>query len=175
MSKFLRPGYFDQCLIATKTLSNYSVVSNDAPEMQTPSLALKIGHVLTKVAGLERGSAAKTKDISTFEDLRYFIDLIETEWSTRISKVALNSMAENNFRKVEILTLTADLIKLRTILKDNLHSLIPKLRCEKSLPIWRELAENTQVYSIVFNRRLVSEISKITIEQFESRIVGDTD
>ena len=175
LSKFLRPGYFDQCLIATKTLSNYAVGSNDAPEMQTPSLALKIGHALTKVAGLERGSAARNKDKSTVEDLRSFIDLIETEWSTRISKVALNTMAENNFRKIEILPLTADLVKLRTILKDNLHSLLPKLRCEKTLPIWRELAENTQVYGIVFNRRRVSEICKITIEQFESRIVGGTD
>ena len=162
LSHFLRPGTFDQCLMATKALSNYSVGNEDAPEMQTPSLALKIGHALTNVAGLERGAAARVKDKSTVDDLRSFIDLIETEWSTRISKVALNTMAENNYNKIELLPLTADLVKLRTEVKGSIHSLVGKLRHHTTVQTWRELAENTQVGATVFNRRRVSEISKIT-------------
>ena len=115
------------------------------------------------------------KDKSTVDDLRSFIDLIETEWSTRISKVALNTMAENNYNKIELLPLTADLVKLRTEVKGSIHSLVGKLRHHTTVQTWRELAENTQVGATVFNRRRVSEISKIKIEQFDKRIVGATD
>ena len=174
MSKFLCPECFDQCVMATKSLSNYKLGEENAPEMQTPSVALKVGYALTKVAGLERGAAARTKDKSRLEDLRSFIDLIETEWSTRISKVALNTMAENNYKKIELRPLTADLIKLRTHLKDSLNFLIPKVRDDQKVQTWRELAETTEVYATVFNRRRLSEISKITIEQFQSRVQGIT-
>ena len=175
LSKFLHPGSFDQCLTATKALSNYSIGCEDAPEMQVPSLALKMGHALSSVAGLERGAAARANDRSTVDDLRNFIDLIEAEWSTRISKVALNTLAENNYNKIELLPLTADLVKLKAEVRGNIHSLILKLRHHATVETWRELAENTQVASTVFNRRRVSEISKIRIEQFDKRICGGTD
>ena len=79
-------------------------------------MALKIGYALSKVAGIEKGHALRLKDKSAIEDLEYFKELMENEWPVRISQVALNTMAENVYNKVEVLPLTEDLVKLRTFM-----------------------------------------------------------
>ena len=110
------------------------------PEFKTPSLALKIGYVLKKVAVLQRGVALRTKDKGYLDELWYFIELVETEWSHRISKVALNTLAENSFSRVEVLPLTEDLVALKLYMEKEMKILCARLEEVPTLDTWRKLA-----------------------------------
>ena len=170
ITSFLNPACFDSIVEATKTLARFGFKKDAPPEMKTPSLGLKIGYALTKVASLEKGHALRSKDKSQMEDLDYFKDLMKSEWSVRISQVALNTMAENNYNKVDVLPLTEDLVKLRTFVIATMRQLTIELaNCEPSIETWRKLAELTVSRIIVFNRRRSTEGSKLTIDQFQHR------
>ena len=169
LSSFLRPESFDDCLVATRSLSKYTLDKENAPEMGTPSLALKVGYSLSKVAGLERGAGARMKARERVEELGSFIDLINNEWATRISKLALNTLAENSYNKVDYLPLTDDLVKLRNELCSGIEKYTARLQLNTDLQTWRELAEYTVTRIVIFNRRHSKEGAKITIEQLNSR------
>ena len=169
LESFLKPIYFDDVVKATRHVSTY-IVTDAAPEMKTPSLALKIGYALDKVAGLEKGRALRTKDRDTIEDLDYFIHLMKTEWSTRISTIALNTLQENSYQKVEVLPLTEDLLVVRRHTSERMRELSIQLTNSPSnTQAWRELAETTVTRIVILNRRRSTEGAKLTIEQYQNR------
>ena len=170
LTSFLAPMYFDDILKGTKLLTAYALNEDSPPEMQTPSLALKIGYALDKVAALDKGYAVRLKDKNKIDDLDDFIHLMESEWSTRISAVAINTMAENNYNKVEVLPITEDLLVLRTHTVTRLKELPEELRIdEANIEAFRELAEVTVARIVVINRRRSTEGAKLTIDQFRNR------
>ena len=170
LTSFLAPNYFDNILKGTKLLTVYALKDDAPPEMQTPSLALKIGYALDKVAGLEKGYAVRTKNKGKVDDLDDFIHLMKTEWSTRISQVAHNTMAENNYSKVEVLPITEDLLVLRHHTMTRLKDLTAELLTdETNSEAFRELEEVTVTRIVVLNRRRSTEGAKLTIDQFRDR------
>ena len=170
LSSFIAPNYFDSIVKGTKRLTEYALKEDTAQEMKTPSLALKIGYSLGKVVGLEKGYALKSKDKAKVEDVDAFIHLMNTEWSTRISHVAHNTMAENNYNKVEVLPITEDLLLLRQYTITKLRELTEVLNRDKTnTEAYRELEEVTVTRIVVINRRRSTEGAKITLDQFENR------
>lgn len=170
LTSFLAPNYFDDILKGTKLLTAYSLNEDAPPEMQTPSLALKIGYALDKVAALEKGYAVRLKEKDKIDDLDDFIHLMNSEWSTRISAVAINTMAENNYNKVEVLPITEDLLVLRTHTVTRLKELTKELCIDETNgEAFRELEEVTVSRIVVINRRRSTEGAKLTIDQFRNR------
>lgn len=72
-----------------------------------PSLALKIGHTMKKLAVLITNAGIKRHDDETRRNGKMYLHLHNTEWSRSISKYALDALVEK--KKAKVLPLTSDL------------------------------------------------------------------
>ena len=62
------------------------------------------------------------KDIENKQNLEMFLELLDSEWSTKISSAALRMLNDGQFNKAPVLPVTEDLMKLR----EHLLAEIPK-------------------------------------------------
>jgi hypothetical protein len=114
IADFITPSQFDVCITAVKSLAMESDRHSlsGTKTFDKPSLALKAGQLLKKVADLQKGQAIRKKDIETKEAASEFVDLYRNEFTDAISGIAHQSLQERKFNKKEILPVTSDLIKL---------------------------------------------------------------
>ena len=124
---------------------------------------------MKKACVLGRGIALRKKDKILMEDLQYFIDLIEGEWSTRISSVAIDTLNEKTFNSHDILPVTEDLIKLKDFIVEGVRENYLKLRNEVTPESFRSLEEFAISRILTFNKRRCNEACKVTIDQFNDR------
>lgn len=115
ISDCLSPKLYDKCIDATKSLCGISkeLNLNGAIMLDKPSLAKKLGHLLTKVATLKRGQAIRQRDVQAKQDADEFLQLHEAEWCDKISSLAQQTLSQRKFNKQEILPMTEDLVKLK--------------------------------------------------------------
>lgn len=168
LADLLKPERFDEVVAVTKELCSFQH-GEQLSSFKTPSLALKLGISLKKCAILHKGVALRRKDKGMLEDLEFFKQLVETEWSHRISSVALRTLANNKFNKIEILPVTDDLLKLKEFLLNEINTKTAKLRVSPDLELWRDLANAVVSRLIIFNKRRCNEAAKITVDQFRDR------
>lgn len=97
---FITPSQFDVCITAVKSLAMESDRNSlsGTNTFNKPSLAIKAGQLLKKVADLKKGEAIRKKDIEAKKAASEFVDLYRNECTDAISE--------------EILPITSDLIKL---------------------------------------------------------------
>ena len=112
--EFLSPQFFDDCIKGVKALAE---VSNQESLSGTvmykrPSVILKVGQLLKRVAGIKRGFAIRKDDTSAKQEASDFLELHASEWQDTVSGVAHQNLSERRYNKKEILPLTSDLIKL---------------------------------------------------------------
>ena len=142
---FVAPEWSDDVVKAVKTMCSYSQEEDQdhIASFKKPSLALKIGYALKKCAMLMHGTALRKKDKDLKETVEAFVELIESEWSTKVSAAAIRSLNENTFNKQPVLPLTSDLVKLREFLLHKIPVLTKMLKNEPTVQNWRHLAELT--------------------------------
>ena len=75
-STLSNPCKFDVVIEAVKKLCNFET-KDDQQDVRTPSLALKIGHLLKKCVNVVRGQALREKDKDSQEDTDSFEKLID--------------------------------------------------------------------------------------------------
>lgn len=113
MDEFITPSNFDVCMKAIRNLSGESTEgsSTGSKTFEKPSLALKAGQLLKKIAVLKRGQAIRKLDISKKDETDQFISLYTEEFSEVISSLAHHSLSEKKYNKKVLLPLTEDLLK----------------------------------------------------------------
>ena len=168
---YLNPESFDKIVNATKILCGLTKDNSpdELPHFKTPSLALKIGYALKQCAVLHRGHALRARDLTTLDSLKFFIELIESEWSNKISSIALKTLDDGKFTAPPAVPLTSDLLLLRNHLLKEIGSAIESLTREASLGSWRMLCEATAARIIIFNKRRANEPTKLLIKDFLDR------
>ena len=171
LTDFISPMQFDCIIEATKVLCSHNIIAeNDhLSKFDRPSLALKIGNQLKRCASILRGIALRKKDTALKEDAEAFIDLMDSEWGSKISSAALRNLNDNTFNKAPILPVTADLLKIREYLLDEIPKTTKELSESPSLEKWRILAELSASRIILFNKRRGNEGTKLEIKQFQER------
>lgn len=171
LAEFISPSSFDDIVEATRQLCVFNIAeeNDNLASVKTPSLALKIGHSLKRCAALLRGIALRKRERDLKETVDSFLELLEAEWSSKVSAAALRSLSDNQFNKTPILPLTGDLIKLRQFLLAEIPASTKRLLNQPTLQEWRSLAELTVARIIIFNKRRGNEGSKILITQFTDR------
>ena len=166
--QIMEPCCFDDFVDATKELCTLEQGSEN-PTFKTPSLALKIGYAIKKAAVLGRGIALRKKDKVMLENLTFFVELVDSEWPTRVSSLALNTLNEKAFDKQEILPFTEDLVKLKDCVIEGIRNSYIKLRNDPSIDSFRELEDFTASRILTLNKRRSNEACKVTIAQFKER------
>ena len=111
---FITSDKYDTCVTAVKTLACVSEEKSlsGTQILDKPSLALKAGQLLKKVAELKKGQAIRVRDTEMKSDVSDFINLYEGEFTDAVSAIAHQTLSERKYNKKDVLPLTADLIKL---------------------------------------------------------------
>eukprot|EP00794_Sanderia_malayensis_P021033 gene21033-23086_t len=103
------------------------------------------------------------------ENVEFFIQLISSEWSAKVSSAALRKLGDNALKKSPHMPKTEDLIKLRDHLLREIPLATKALLSEPILTHWRRLAELTVARILLFNKRRGNKGSKMEISQFTER------
>ncbi|KAF5276948.1 hypothetical protein FQR65_LT16128 [Abscondita terminalis] len=171
LSDFLIPQKFDVIIDATKSLCGLKRSKTEKPELQIPSLGLKIGHALKKCVGIMRGEALRKGMFKENEKYVCLLNLIEMEWHVKISSAALTTLSNKKFNCAQLLPLTEDLLKLSNYLDTEILLGRDKLKRDNCFTNWRNLAVLIISRIILFNKRRSGEASRMTIEQYKTRSV----
>ena len=168
MLELLHPEKFDVIVGCVKRLSK-SQDSSGEQVVDTPSLALKLGHSLKQCANIVRGKALREKNKDILEDIGHFEKLMEAEWNYRVSHHSLSTLDARKFNQPDLLPVTDDLQKLREFIIDNINSLVRELERNTSLQPWWQLSEFVLDRLILFNKRRGGETAKLLLETYVSR------
>ena len=174
LSSFLKPGKFDLIIEAVRSVCSYQFPeSGNRATIGIPSLALKLGNSLRKCAAIVRGFALRTKDSQLKEDVNSYLELHDSEWTSKVSSAALHTLGERKFNKPEFFPLTSDLVQLRKFQIDEIKALTTKVNgTEHTQPAsttWASLAEVTLTRLILFNKRRGGEAAKLLVESYRNR------
>lgn len=169
LSDCLQVEKFDSFILAVKSLCLMQSHVEEKPTFKIPSLALKLGHHIRKCASVQRGLSLKEGNLKKSEEMKTFLELMDLEWSSRISSNALSTLHRRVMNKPHSLPLTNDVIKLNEYLDVEINQGIQTLTDSICNSNWSQLSEVTLARLIIFNKRRSGEASKMTIQQYMCR------
>ncbi|XP_026134601.1 uncharacterized protein LOC113112899 isoform X3 [Carassius auratus] len=159
----VKPANFMQVVESVKHLAGYDSKTHS---YRCPSLALKIGHNLTKISMLLESHANLQNDYSAAKDARTFRRVYETRWNELISAASLRTLQESKWNTPLLLPFTKDVQTLHSYLDVQQQDLYSKLSTEVSPQTWAKLAKVILAQVILFNRRRAGEVSKMTLSAY---------
>lgn len=158
-TEVFKPEHFDAVISAVHSLTGKGV------GIKIPSLALKLGHGLKKVARILIGQSLRTRDEELQKNAEDFLILMENEWTEHVSRNALHSLSDKKFNKPQDIPLTEDLVKLVTKIRTEMSTLSGQNELNQSN--FRRLSELTLARIILFNKRRTGESSRVSIEDYQ--------
>ena len=165
LETFISPKYFDTVVeavhltagqIAQKSISH---ASDDSEHR--PSVALKIGHSLGKLAAVKRCQALRQDDSKRENDAENFLKLKEAEWSEKVSSQSLVMSAQRKRNKVSELPDCHDLSKFSSFLANNIKLATDVLKREASDRNFRRCSELVLANLTTFNKRRSGEMEQL--------------
>ncbi|KAM4577992.1 uncharacterized protein V3H82_012082 [Fundulus diaphanus] len=165
---FFIPSNFNVVIAAVKDVAGFD---EDKNNYKTPSLALKLGHSLKKIADiLECEAQMSESDNEKFiENVRRTRSLFVKKWDVLVSSRALQNLKEGKWNTPQLLPFTDDVKKMHMYLNDCRKEYQCKLRENPDKKNWSKLANVTLCEVILFNRRREGEVSKMPLSAFTLR------
>jgi hypothetical protein len=166
----IQPGHFRACVSAVKSMAGFD---EETSTYSKPTVALKLGHALQKLSKLKKRNGIEQSSKDAIECADLLSELCTLEWGDEVSAHALGTLRERKRNKVNLLPVSADVLKLNTYLDKRMSEATEKL--QKGLTqcgievVWRDLAESTLAHIIIFNRRRQGEVSKMTVTDYNKR------
>jgi hypothetical protein len=173
LKEFLNPAKFDIVIEAVRDVCSF-YREEDRNKVAIPSLALKLGHNLRKCAQIYRGVGLREKDEQVTSDTKNFLELMDYEWSDRVSSSSLSTMEQAKHNKEEMIPLTSDLEILRKSMEKKLKKLKEELKHQAQPDTWYELAAVTAARVIIFNKRRSGEASRLLLSSYQRRVDWQT-
>ncbi len=162
----VKPGNFHKVVKAVKKVSGFD---EENQSYAAPSLALKIGHSLQKIADIIHCRALMTENEDLMKSTEAFKSLYTLKWCELVSHSALNTLSEKKFNKPSTLPFTQDVQLLHNHLKQAAKVAFDRLKEMASPQSYADLAKATLAQAIVFNRRRAGEVSKMRLKNFTER------
>ena len=169
LTDYLSGSCFDEVVSAVEIVAGMQENTQGIRVFDTPSLALRLGHNLLKCAEMKRGLGIRQQNSTTKAEAETYIQLHSSEWTDKVSSIALATLKTNNFNKPEMLPITADLVLLKNFLMKTTDDLNNEICQSPTYECWRALAEATLSRVILFNKRRGSEASKLLLQTYVSR------
>lgn len=85
---------------------------------KTPSLALKLGHNLKKIADLTECDAMIIEDETSINNARIFKQICDTKWSECVSSQALRNLSEAKWNCPHLLPFAEDVRQMHEYIKN---------------------------------------------------------
>lgn len=159
------PVHFDAVLQASKAVSGFN---KDTNTMKTPSLALRLGAVLGKVANIMHGEGLVEDNAIKAKSSEDFLKLLSLRWNVEMSTSAHRTLNEAKKNKVKLLPLSADLKKMSDHLKEEITTQMSTLNESVSWATYHNLQKAVLSLIILFNRKRSGEVSRMKLSELES-------
>lgn len=141
--------------------------------IETPSLGIKLGQLLTKMAILLKGEAIMSCNPTQRANSDDFLYLVSQNWNDDISKLSRTELENRKWNKPQLLPLTEDLKTLKLHLSEVMASSISKLAADNAnVMAWRNLCSSTLASILIFNRRRQGEAAKLEIKHIKEMKKG---
>ncbi|XP_051722771.1 uncharacterized protein LOC127497959 isoform X2 [Ctenopharyngodon idella] len=160
---FFIPTNFYHVIKAVKDTSGFR---EEDEVFAIPSLALKLGHNLKKMADIAECEAMIAGEEKDVQNIKMFQQMYTTKWNEFVSSSALKTLNEAKWNSPELLPFTEDVKKMHMHLSNQTELYQEKLKREKSQKNWSNLAQITLCDVIVFNRRRAGEVSKMRLNSY---------
>ena len=172
MTDCIDPLVFKDVVSAVKLLCKV----DGSGKVLTPSLGLKIGHSLKKLALLVRSEALQIGDESMKKKASDFVELYSSDWSAEISTFCLETLHTAKFNRPKMIPLAEDIKALSNYLEQKASTLLEELSREHpNVETWQELNEVTLAQVVLFNRRRAGETERIEKRQYEEGVDNETE
>jgi len=169
LTDYISGTHFDTVIKSVENLCGITRDRSGHCSVQKPSLALKLGHSLGKLARLKKGLAFRNGDATVRQQAEAFASLLDTEYNDLVSSVSLATLRQNKYNKVEDLPLTEDLVKLRNYQEQLMQELKGQLQEKKDYDSYRRLLEVVLCRLIVFNKRRAGEAARLMVTAYTER------
>lgn len=169
---FIHPKYFDDIVKCVKKLceaDDEEKSERGCPLYGKPSLALKLGHSLKKLAEVKRAQAIRNDDVTARKEADDYMLLHENEWAENVSTHATQTLVERKFNEPCVLPLTEDIVKLREFVMRKMEESIKVVKQNPNPTTWRELAMATLCRVTVFNKRRGGETGQMLMASYIMR------
>ncbi|XP_020362082.1 uncharacterized protein LOC109908065 isoform X1 [Oncorhynchus kisutch] len=166
LEEYIDPANFLHTISAVKAVCGFD---SDKNTLKTPSLALKLGHNLQKVADIVSCEARVSGNKKKAQKVEDFKHIYKTCWREYISCHAHKTFEENKFNAPLILTFAEDVKKLHIHLQEKQKTCYSQLSKEPNRKTWAQLAKVTLSQMTVFNRKRLGDASLMTVASFVSR------
>ncbi|XP_071329276.1 uncharacterized protein [Trachinotus anak] len=165
---FYVPSNFNFVVEAVRDVAGFDEEKN---LYKTPSLALKLGHTLKKIADILECEAqmAESDNEEFLKNVKTTRSLYEKKWDVCVSSRALQTLKEGKWNTPQLLPFTEDVKKMHMHLdkcREEYKGMLENLPNKKS---WSKLANVTLCEVILFNRRREGEVSKMPLSAFTLR------
>ena len=168
LASFLKPESFDSVVKAVLVESKYEESTATATaRLNTPSLALKIGHSVRKCCNLLVNKALREKDKVVEQDAMSFVRVFDSEWQYRVSHLALKTLKDDKRNKPDLIPLTSDLVKLKTYLEQSATQCSEALNSIPNVANYMNLVDVTLSRIILFNKRRGGETGRMLISSYQ--------
>ena len=161
--------HFDACLSGTFTLCKLNITDDGRREFDIPSLALRLGHLLKKMATVKQGYCLRQDHMEGLKQAESFGQLLQAEWTDAVASNAHNTLKRRKDQIIQVLPLTDDLRALRSYQIKEMRQCIDQLQEAASYSTWRKLAQLTMARMIIFNKRRGGEVSKLLLQTYITR------
>lgn len=160
------PSNFPYLIQAVRAVAGYELDSNS---YKTPSLALKLGNSLAKVAGIVQCNAIIANQNAIAESAKQFVTLYERKWAESVSSAALGTLQQAKWNKPQVLPFTQDVSLLHNFLATESAKWMKDLKDNPNSTNFGNLAKVTLTQLVLFNRKRQGEVSKMDLQVFTSR------
>ncbi|XP_059198023.1 uncharacterized protein LOC131978403 isoform X2 [Centropristis striata] len=165
---FYVPSNFNFVVEAVKDVAGFD---EDKNIYKTPSLALKLGHSLKKIADILECEAqmAESDNEEFLKNLERSRGLYEKKWDVCVSSRALQTLRESKWNSPQLLPFTEDVKNMHMHIDKCRQEYQSRLQNDPNKKNWSKLASLTLCELILFNRRREGEVSKMPLSAFTLR------
>jgi hypothetical protein len=148
---------------------NRGVVSSNS----TPSLALRLGYHISKIADMIEADCLKEKREEAEKKIARFRRLKNLSWRDSVTDIARRKLEGKQTNKVSMLPLAEDLQIMTKYVKKNIEECLEEFEDGSADSLtWLKLSKFMLVRLVMFNRKRVGELSSFEISEFEKRTKG---
>eukprot|EP00057_Strongylocentrotus_purpuratus_P015041 XP_011669515.1 PREDICTED: uncharacterized protein LOC100890715 isoform X2 [Strongylocentrotus purpuratus] len=166
LDQFIKPKNFDRFIEAVQITAG----SGESKE-SSPSLALRLGNVISKAAMIKKCMALRMYDDNPTsskereQEAKNFMTLKNAEWAEKVSCEALNTMAKRKYEKVVELPLSDDLKKFSEFLQQEIEA------CEDLTDptTYRRCETLVLARLTTFNKRRGGEMEQLKLKSYTER------
>lgn len=166
MEDFIQPCNFPHVIKAVRAVAGFSEETNT---YKIPSLALKLGHSLVKIANSVECNALMSGRDTAAESAQSFRRLYESRWNEVVSAAALTTLGEAKWNKPQVLPFTEDVKTLHSFLNSKQQEYVDALQEKPNGTNFATLCKVMLAQIVIFNRRREGEVSKMNVQSYTSR------